>query len=44
MFLKKSKVKGKTYYQVWNEKGFVSQLGTPEKILKMKRFYDEHKK
>ena len=44
MFLKKSKVKGKTYYQAWDEKGFVCQIGTAEKILKMKRHYDENMK
>ena len=41
MFLKKSKVKGKVYYQAWDEQGFIEQIGTAEKILKMKRYYDD---
>jgi hypothetical protein len=41
MFLKKSKTKGKTYYQLFDDTGFVAHIGTAEKILEMKKFYEE---
>ena len=40
--IRKSKVKGITYYKVMDEKGnFVRHLGTVEKMLKMAEFYEK---
>lgn len=44
MYLKKAKSKGKVYYKLFDNKGkFKKHIGTAEKILKMKEFYDNHK-
>jgi len=41
-YLRKSKSRGKLYYQVVLDDGKIIQLGTIKKILKVFSFYKEH--